>query len=203
MINWRKTLRKPTLITVVFVFCLIAGAAYGQQFDAAFGVSALTSPSAITSGGVVFPTEGGGAYPGFSADFLLRHRLGIEGELYWRASQSLYGGFQPFRPLFYSFNAIWAPRLGKSFTAEILGGIGGEDLRFYGITNCNNFFGCTGYVSSNHFMGDFGGGIRAYFWHNAFIRPEARVYLINNNAEFSSGHSVRYGASLGYSFGGR
>ncbi len=30
-------------------------------------------------------------------------------------------------------------------------------------------------------MGDFGGGIRAYIWHNVFIRPEVRVYLINNN----------------------
>jgi len=50
-------------------------------------------------------------------------------------------------------------------------------------------------------MGDFGGGIRAYFWHGAFIRPEVRVYLINNNAEFSSNYAVRYGASLGYSFG--
>ena len=76
-------------------------------------------------------------------------------------------------------------------------------FRFYGYTNCNAFFGCTTYTSSNHFMGDFGGGIRAYIWHSAFLRPEVRLYLINNNAEFSSSRVVRYGLTLGYSFGGR
>jgi len=30
-----------------------------------------------------------------------------------------------------------------------------------------------------------------------------RLYLINNNLEFSSNTVVRYGGSLGYSFGGR
>jgi hypothetical protein len=30
-----------------------------------------------------------------------------------------------------------------------------------------------------------------------------RLYLINNNVEFSSSYAVRYGVSLGYSFGGR
>ena len=48
-------------------------------------------------------------------------------------------------------------------------------------------------------MGDFGGGIRAYFWRNAFIRPEVRLYLINNNVEFSSSYATRYSISLGYS----
>lgn len=196
-------MRKLTLITVSFVFCLIVGTAYGQQFDAAFGVSSLTSPSAITSGGVIYPTEGGGAYPGFSADLLVHHRFGVEGEMFWRASQNLYGGYQPYRPIFYAFNAMWAPRLGKDFTGELLGGIGGSDLRFYGIENCSYAFGCTSYTSSNHFMGDVGGGLRAYFWHNAFIRPEARFYFVHNNVEFSSSRSVRYGVSLGYSFGGK
>lgn len=189
---------------MLFVFCLVGRSAYGQQIDAAFGVSTLSAPAGKTSGGLYFPSEGGGAYPSFSADFLLRRRLGVEGEVSWRASQNLYGGFQPYRPIFYAFNAIWAPRLGKSFTGELMAGIGGEDLRFYtGISTCGYFSGCTNYVSANHFMGDFGGGIRAYFWHNAFIRPEVRVYLVNNNQEFSSGNSVRYGVSLGYSFGQR
>ncbi|HXY09839.1 MAG TPA: hypothetical protein VEI52_18505 [Terriglobales bacterium] len=43
----------------------------------------------------------------------------------------------------------------------------------------------------------------AYLWHGAFLRPEVRLYLIKNNAEFSSGTVLRYGISLGYSFGNR
>jgi hypothetical protein len=201
--SMEKKVKKLTVVFVLVIACsLLATSAFGQQFDAAFGVSTISSPSSTVTNGLLFPSDRGGAYPGFSADLLLSHHLGFEGDLSWRASQDLYGGSQPYRPVFYSFNAIWAPKLSKNFTAELLAGIGGEDVRFYGFTNCNNFFGCTSYTSSNHFMGDFGGGIRAYIWHNVFIRPEVRLYLINNNNEFSSNTVVRYGGSLGYSFGG-
>jgi hypothetical protein len=202
MKSLERKLKKLTLIALLFAFCLSERTASAQQIDAAFGFSSLSSAAGKTSGALFFPTAGGGGYPGFSADFLLRHRLGLEGELFWRASQNLYGGLQPYRPIFYSFNAIWAPKVSKFITPELLAGIGGEDLRFYGIVNCN-VVGCTNYTSSNHLMGDFGGGIRAYFWRDAFIRPEARLYLIHNNIEFSSGYATRYGVSLGYSFGGR
>ncbi len=196
-------MKKLSVIAIAFFVCLLGASAHAQQFDAAFGISTITSSGPTTTNGVFFPSERGGTFPGFSADFLVHHRLGLEGELFWRGSQTLYGGYQPYRPIFYDFNAIWAPRITKYITAEVMGGIGGEDLRFYGYINCNAFFGCTTYSSSNHFMGDVGGGIRAYVWRNAFVRPEVRAYFINNNAEFSSDRVVRYGVSLGYSFGGR
>jgi hypothetical protein len=196
-------LKKLTLITAAFALCLIGAVAHAQQLDAAFGLSSLTAPAPTISDGLLYPSLRGGAYPVFSADFLLHHRFGVEGEIAWRAAQNNYGGNQPYRPIFYAFNAIWAPRISKYFTAEVMGGLGGEDIRFYGIVNCTYFAGCTNYSSSNHFMGDFGGGLRAYVWHNMFVRPEARLYIIHNNAEFSSSYAARYGVSLGYSFGGR
>ena len=197
-------MKKTTLITAIFVLSLLGSAAHAQQIDVAFGLSTLSSTAGKTTAGLFFPSIRGGAYPDFSADFLLKHRLGVEGDISWRASQSNYGGFQPFRPIFYDFNVLWAPRLAKPVTAEILAGVGAESLRFYtGNTTCNFVTGCTSYSSSNHFMGDFGGGIRAYFWKDAFIRPEVRLYLIHNNVEFSSSYAARYGISLGYSFGGR
>jgi hypothetical protein len=199
----RRTLKKLSLIAVLFLFCLSETAAHAQQIDAAFGVGTITSGSSTTTNGIFYPSLTGGAYPSFSADFLLLHRVGIEGDIAWRASQGLYGGFQPYRPIFYSFNAIWAPKLAKPVTAELIAGIGGESLRFYTpYLNCG-YTGCAPYLSSNHFMGDFGGGIRAYFWRDAFIRPEVRLYLINNNIEFSHNYATRYSISLGYSFGGR
>lgn len=196
-------MKKLSLVVSFFVFCLFVGSAVGQQIDVAFGVGTLTSGAAKSSGGFLYPTMGGGAYPSFSGDFLIFHRVGVEGDIAWRASQNLYGGSQPVRPILYTFNAIWVPKITKNITAEVLGGIGGEDLRFYGAINYNPFSGYTNYTSSNHFMGDFGGGIRAYFWRNAFIRPEVRLYLINNNVEFSSDYAARYSVSLGYSFGRR
>ena len=197
-----KTLKNITLIATLFVFCFVVRTACAQQIDVAFGVSTLKSGASTTTGGLLFPSLSGGTYPDFSADFLLRHDFGVEGGLAWRGSQSLYGGYEPFRPVFWDFNAIWAPKISKNFQAEVLGGIGGENLRFYnGAYNCSFVTGCTTYTSSNHFTGDFGGGLRAYVWKDVFIRPEARVYLIHNNVEFSSNYAVRYGVSLGYSFG--
>jgi len=196
-------LRKLTFVVVAVVFCVLAANAFGQGFDAAFGFGSITSAKAVTTNGLTFPSLRGGLYPGVTVDLLIHHRIGFEGDLFWKASQGLYGINQPYRPIFYSFNAIWAPHISKNLTGEVLGGIGGEDLRFYGLLNFSQFAGYTNYTSSNHFMGDVGAGLRAYFWHDAFIRPEVRLYLVHNNVEFSSGNILRYGASIGYSFGGR
>jgi hypothetical protein len=49
-------------------------------------------------------------------------------------------------------------------------------------------------------MEHFGGGLRLSAFHALFVRPEAHLYLVNNNVEFSSGHAVRYGVSIGYTF---
>lgn len=86
---------------------------------------------------------------------------------------------------------------------EGLAGIGAESVRFYaGTPSCDIYGNCTNYVSSTHFMGDLGGGIRFYPYGNFFVRPEVRLYLVHNNVEFSSGRTVRYGLSIGYTFGG-
>jgi hypothetical protein len=53
-------------------------------------------------------------------------------------------------------------------------------------------------------MGDFGAGIKFYPKGGFFVRPEARLYLVNNNTtDYSSSYVTRFGASIGYTFGGR
>jgi hypothetical protein len=198
-----KNFRVMAALFVLFTLSAAITAA-AQQVDVAFGVGTLSAPGVSTRNGLLFPSETGGTYISFSGDVLIHKRFGVGAEVAWRASQNSYAQLAPYRPIFYDFNGIWAPQLTKRLTAELEAGIGGEDIRFYtgyGAGGCDIYGYCNNYVSSNHFMGDFGGGIRAYVWHNLFIRPEARLYLIHNNAEFSSGHAVRYGASIGYSFG--
>ena len=199
--NLENPLRKLTLPSIFCFFVLLNLPAHSQQFDAAFGVGTVTAPAGKADAtGTFFPSNRGGLYPSFSADVLIKHHLGVQGEVAWRASQNLYGGYQPYRTILYDFNGIYAPQLGKKVAAELMAGLGGEDLRFYtGVYTCN-FVSCTNYVSSNHFAGHFGGGVRFYVWHNLFIRPEAHLYLINNNSEFSSGTMGRYSISIGYSF---
>jgi hypothetical protein len=202
------TMNKLVAFAVLFVLLPLAGStrAYAQSVDLAFGAGSLTAPSAAIRNGLIYPSETGGAYLGFSGDVLVHKRFGVGAEIAWRAGQNQYGTIGPYRPLFFDVNGVWAPQITKHLTGELQAGIGVEDIRFYTASayssgGCGFYGYCNDYISSHHFMGDFGAGIRAYIWHNAFVRPEVRLYLINNNAEFSSGIAFRYGASLGYSFG--
>ena len=190
------------VVAMCWIWVLVAPA-HAQQIDVAFGGGSLSSPGNSFSAGTFLPAEGGGAFVGFNGDVLFKGNLGVQAEVNWKGSQGLYGGQIPYRPLFYDVNAIYARRFSKYVGAEALAGIGGETIRFYqGTYNCDIYGNCSNYVSSTHFMADFGGGIRFYPYGNFFVRPEMRLYLVNNNVEFSSGHPVRYGVSIGYTFGG-
>ena len=199
-----KYLWTLTLLSFVFI-CLPASAQYEQpQLDFGFGVGTVTAPSSASATGNHSPqTIGGGAFLSVNGDALFWRHLGVEGEVAWRASRNLYQGYQPFRPIFYNVNAIYAPPLGKYAQLELLGGIGGLSTRFYTQTYiCNPFyFSCVNYYSTNHFMADVGAGVRVYLSHGVFLRPEFREYFINDNVDFSSGHATRSDVTLGFSFG--
>jgi len=146
------------------------------------------------------PEETGGMSPSFSADFIRKDHLGFNAEIAARYKQGLYNGYQGFRPIFYDFNAVFAPRLGRKITADFMAGFGGESLLFYNRYGTCNFDVCTTYTNSNHLMGHLGAGVRYYFWRSFFVRPEAHLYLIHNNFQFSSAYVARVGASIGYTF---
>jgi len=196
-------LRKISGIAFLSVFLLLGSTVHAQQLDAAFGLGTVTAPSASDATGDFFPQSvGGGVFPSFSGDVLFLHHFGVGANVSWRATRNLSQGFLPFRPIFYDFNAVFAPPLGKRAAAQLEGGIGGESVRFYqGFVTCS-FFSCTDFVSTNHFLGHVGGGIKLYAFHNFFIRPEVHFYFIHNNVEFSGNHATRLGASIGYTFRG-
>jgi hypothetical protein len=182
----------------------MAGMAYGQRFDVAFGLGGLSAPSTTsTTPNGVSVSEGGGVYPTFSGDFLFKKNFGVGAEVSWRATQANYAGIStaPYRPVFYDVDAVYAPSFSR-VTPELLAGIGAQSLRFYQPYFVCGFTGCTNYTNSNHFMGVLGAGLRLYVWGHMFVRPEVRAYLVHNNAEFNTSHVIRYGASVGYTFGG-
>lgn len=183
---------------------LVASAAQAQtQVDLGFGLSGVKGTSFSNAGSNFFPQDvGGGVFPTFNGDFLLFKHFGVEGEVSWRATRnSDQAGFLPFRPIFYDFGAAYAPPLGKRAALDLTTGIGGESVRFYTGTITCSFFSCTDFQSTNHLLWELGGGVRLYAWHNVFLAPEARFYLIRNNFEFSSNHATRLGVTLGYSLG--
>jgi hypothetical protein len=199
-------LKQKISAAIVLTFtcaCLTAFSnfAQAQKIDIAFGVSTVTAPSASSADSSHAPVSlTGGTYPGFSGDVLFFHNLGIGSEIYWKANQGNYGGDTtlPFRPIFFDFNAVYAPKLASHTYLELSGGIGAIDTRIY-CQGCGNGYN-TNYSSDKHFMGDFGAGIKFYPTHSVFIRPEARLYLINNNLNFSSPRVTRFGLSIGYTF---
>jgi hypothetical protein len=187
---------------VVLVFSCSALAQ--QQIDVAFGINTLTAPSANEASGNHTPQSlTGGAYPSFSANILFFKNIGVQGEFAWKASRGVWQGVQPYRPMFYDFNAIYAPKLADRTYLELLAGIGSEATRFYQPFQICDFNTCKNFVTINHFMGHFGVGMKVYPARNFFVRPEAHLYLVNDNQEFSSGRAVRYGISIGYTFGAR
>jgi hypothetical protein len=203
--HWRFRLKQTFRTAVLLSFACAALAAFSnvaraQRIDLAFGVSTLDAPGASAASGNHQPVSlTGGAYTGFSGDVLFYHNLGIGSEIYWKATQGNYAGDPtlPFRPIFFDFNAVYSPKLARHAYLELSGGIGALDTRFY-CSSCS--FGGTNFVSDKHFMGDFGAGIKLYPTGGFFVRPEAKLYLVNNNQFFSSPRVTRYGLSIGYTF---
>jgi hypothetical protein len=188
-----------------FVQFASAQLASDQQVDIFLGGGTLMSSSNSNSG---LPAEKGGTYLNLGGDAVfLRHRLGINIETAWRASQGVYiSGIENYRPILTDFNLLYQPHLGKKAGLDLMAGIGAGDTRFYAPgPSCS---GCVNYVSTDHFMEHLGGGIRYYVWHHVFVRPEIHYYHIqsnnnlNNNGAFSSNNVFRVGASIGYTLGG-
>lgn len=197
-------MRKLTLLVPLSLVLLVASSAFGQQMDFAFGLSTTHSKPADVNSPLLFPPVSltGGIYPSISGDVLIHKNFGVGGEISWRGGQANYDFSQPYRPIFWDFDAVYVPRLGPHAAAELSAGIGAESTRFYSnFINCTAF-SCTNYSTISHFMGQFGGGLKLYARGGLFIRPEVHLYIVNNNAEFTSPYVVRYGASIGYTFGG-
>ncbi len=201
---------KPIVRVVALVACACAALVslssltFAQNFDVAVGGGSMWGTTASQASGDHSPVSlSGGSYLSVSGDWLFHNQIGVQAEVAWKGSRGIYypGGYnQPYRPFFYDGNAVWAPKISKRMSAEFLAGVGVENTRFYKGTEACTFLTCTNFVSSMHFMEHFGGGLRFYVFHRVFVRPEAHLYLVHNNVEFSSGHAVRYGASIGYTF---
>lgn len=198
-------MRKITFFAAVFAVLVFSNLAIAQQADAMLGFGTITSPGSVACNSTSGCPEKGGLYPNIGADVIFHRRVGIGFDVAWKASQGAYGGpgGVPFRPILLDFNGVYQPRLSKKAGLDLMAGIGWQATRFYSGNYTCNYFSCTNFVSSHHFLMDIGGGIRYYVWGNVFIRPEAHYYWINNNtADFNSNNIVRVGASIGYTIGG-
>jgi hypothetical protein len=187
------------LPALVFVLGFATGLR-AQELDLGLGFGTVKAPAASvdTSTGFLVPSLSGGLYTSFSGTVRLKRHIGFNAEVAWRTRQAVYGGSQPYRPLFYDFNAVYGATVHKKWGADVMAGIGAESLRFYTpYYTCS--FTCSNYQSINHFAFHVGGDFRYYVWHGLFVRPEAHYYVIRNNREFNNVNASRFAIAIGYS----
>jgi len=189
-----------------FLVCfaaLMIGVAHAQQIDVAAGGSILESPKPNNASlAYLPPADSGGVFAGGSLQYLSENYRGLNIEGALRYNEGLYNGYQYFRPILYDANWVYAHRFTPKFRGDFMAGAGGETLIFYQKTAfCLYGNGCRTYLNDNHFLVHLGFGLRYRAFHNIFVRPEAHYYYIVNNSEFHSGHVLRVGASIGYTFG--
>jgi hypothetical protein len=199
---------KRTVMRAAFFLFLAAGFARAQeQIDVSVGAAGMKSSSSSNPAPGYQPqTMGGGLYGAVDGDFLWRlkpGRLGVGLDVSWRASRNLYLGYQPYRPLYFDFNAVWTAPLNQRVSYKFLAGMGAQHIFFYGVPSCAHSSYCpyTLYYSDQHALGTFGGSFRLYFWQNAYLEPEVRALAVQNNySDFSSTWGFRGTVSIGYTF---
>jgi opacity protein-like surface antigen len=207
-------LRKLAIFAPVFALVFFipqfaaAQMASDQQGDFFIGGGTLLSSSNSSDGSN--PAEKGGTYINLGGDVVFfAHRLGINVETAWRATQGTYfAGEANYRPILTDFNLLWQPRLGKKLGLDLTAGIGAASTRFYQPGPSSP--GVANYESTDHFMEHLGGGVRYYVWNHLFVRPEINYYHIQNNSNslsdsgfnFNSNNVFRVGASVGFTLGG-
>jgi hypothetical protein len=199
-------LRKLARLICACTVVVCGNFATAQQIDLAVAGSTLFS-SKPTNASLAFPppAEKGGVYPGASVDFIRTDHFGLNAEFAYRYKESLYNGYQRFRPFLYDFNGVFTHKIDKRISADFLAGFGGESLIFYNrFVVCSPIYSgdCPTSFSGTHFLLHLGGGVRYYFWRRFFARPEAHYYyIVGNTDQFHSGNVLRLGASIGYTFG--
>jgi hypothetical protein len=124
------------------------------------------------------------------------------------ASSGQFGEKLQTRVTFYDFNGIFQPITAKRAALQLVGGIGGANIKFYdnvsssssilGNSNTSQFF-----ASSNHFQLHAGLGVQLYATEHVFIRPQFDLHYVHNFTQFNRNSVPAFTIWLGYSFGDR
>jgi hypothetical protein len=112
------------------------------------------------------------------------------------------------RTTFYDFDGIVLPYRTKKAEFQLIGGVGGANIKFYeaeqatdalaGAQNISQYYG-----SGNHFQVRGGVGVQFYVTDHMFLRPEFDVHYVTNMNQFGSKVVTEEMVWLGYSFGGQ
>ena len=110
------------------------------------------------------------------------------------------------RTTFYDFDAVVQPIKNKRASLELLGGIGGANLKFYATGSVNDAVLGTQnfsqlYGSSNHFQVHAGAGVNIFLTSNIFVRPQFDMHYVNNLSQFGRNVVTEESVWVGYRWG--
>ena len=158
---------------------------------------------------------------GFGANLMLWKHFGVGGEVNLQPGKQNFAVLQPAissigqpqinlqsRVTFYDFNGIYEPLSTKKAALQLIGGIGGTNVKFYeNVTGANGLVGSFNQsqyaASSNHFNVHGGVGVQIYLSDHFFIRPQFDIYYVPNFIQFGSNAVIGGSAWVGYTFGDR
>ncbi len=219
-------------MAALLLFCIqFANAQSGFDINMGFGAAqdkalsggidintllACTNPTASTCG----QTPNLNSFMlGFGANLMLWKHFGIGGEVKVQPTRSDYLTFQQQavgqfgdvlqnRVTLWDFNGIAQPISSKRAALQLVGGIGGANIKFYeklssstsvlGNSQQTQFFG-----SSNHFQVHGGVGVQLYLTDHIFLRPQFDVHYVNNFSQYGRNLVTSEMVWVGYSFGDR
>ena len=215
----------------LLLFCIqFAHAQSGFDINVGFGSSqakALGSvdlntllPCASTGSTACANTPSlGGFFLGFGGNLMLWKRFGVGVDYILEPVKKDYLVFQQqgtgvigdklqTRVGFYDFNGIFQPVSQKKVAVQLIGGIGGTNVKFYenqtsssavlGNSNQTQFL-----QSANHFQVHGGIGVQFYLTDHVFLRPEFEVRYVTNFNQYGRNLVTSEMVWLGYSFGDR
>jgi len=206
-----KPIRSISLLA--FALCLGSSLASAQNADVFFGVGTVID----SSNGQLVDTFGtgnpftsprlGGSFGKIGGDFMITKRFGFGAETDFKFSHAAYDGLLT-RPVFYDFNGIYTPGVGRfsRIVPELQAGIGGVRMGFsYSSSSCDPFGGCNTSTSqvetSSHFQLHAAAAVRFYVTKHAFFRPAVDYRYVPNFFQYGRNSVPEFGAALGWSFG--
>jgi hypothetical protein len=158
---------------------------------------------------------------GFGGNLMLWKHFGVGANVGVQLPQQTYATFQQqvvstqtpgiaikTRMTLYDFDGIYQPYRTKKVGIQLIGGIGGANLKFYeaesstdalaGSSNISQYF-----ESANHFQFHGGAGVQFFVTDHIFLRPQFDAYYVNNLTQFGSKLVTQEAVWVGYSFGGQ
>jgi hypothetical protein len=195
----------------------------GTSFDKTLGAVDINDPFLGTcapgSSSTCTPTPDlKGFFLGFNGNVMLWKHFGLgmgvqfqpgkqDYLVFSQAVGAQFGDKFQTRTTFYDFNAIFEPISAKRAAFQLIGGIGGANIKFYEKQSSSSILGNSNFTqfvsSANHFQVHGGVGIPLFATEHVFIKPEVDLRYVTNFEQFKRNFVPSVMVWVGYSFGDR